>query len=156
MKTGEKRLLAVIILLFLIFYLSHKDLTARRAGGGERTGRSSQPVKGASPPEGAAKAVSGEKKIDLEGEVDFVSFLSDSDKQIPAAGDDPFRQSLSSGLKFEGLIWDEKGKPLALINGSIFGIGDKVGNYKIAEITSEKVVLKKGTKELVLKHGVEE
>lgn len=48
------------------------------------------------------------------------------------------------GLTIEGVFWDEK-KPMAIINGSIVGEGDRVGGVDIVKIYKKSIQVKKGS-----------
>lgn len=56
------------------------------------------------------------------------------------------------GLILEGIMWDKE-KPLAIINGQIVKIGDKVSQNTVVDIKQDKVILDDGTKEFELKLG---
>ncbi len=55
-----------------------------------------------------------------------------------------------SGLSLKGIIWDLN-RPSAVINGQAFGIGDVIGDYKVAQITQDCVILESKTTRLELK-----
>jgi type II secretory pathway component PulC len=55
-----------------------------------------------------------------------------------------------SGLSLKGIIWDIN-RPSAVINGQAFGIGDVIGDYKVAQITQDRVILESKTTRLELK-----
>jgi type II secretory pathway component PulC len=55
-----------------------------------------------------------------------------------------------SGLSLKGIIWDLN-RPSAVINGQTFGIGDVIGDYKVAQITQDRVILESKTTRLELK-----
>lgn len=44
------------------------------------------------------------------------------------------------GIVLSGIIWDDK-RPLAIINGQLTAVGDKVNLTKVAEISRKEVVL---------------
>jgi len=45
---------------------------------------------------------------------------------------------------------------MALINGRVVGVGDIIGDFSVIQILTDKVVLKKGNKEFVLKFKKED
>jgi hypothetical protein len=54
-------------------------------------------------------------------------------------------------LQLEGILWDEGGNSLAIINNQILAKGETIGAFKIIEITKVKVVLSKDNKKSILK-----
>lgn len=48
-------------------------------------------------------------------------------------------EEVLSGVKLEGIIWDEK-KPLAVINDKVVAAGDEVGGAKVIEIKQHEVL----------------
>lgn len=54
------------------------------------------------------------------------------------------------GLDLDGIIWDEK-NPLAIINGRIVKINDKVGDKLVVDIKRDRVILSDGVNNLELK-----
>ena len=50
----------------------------------------------------------------------------------------------SGELTLNGISWD-KDHPVAIINGAIRGIGDKVGGKRIVDIKEDRVILTDGT-----------
>jgi len=69
-------------------------------------------------------------------------------------GRNPFAPGSISGpasnLTLNGIIWDSA-KPKAMINNSTVSEGDKIGGYTVKNIESDKVILRDGEEELVLK-----
>ena len=51
------------------------------------------------------------------------------------------------GVLLEGILLDEN-KPMAIINGKILGVGDKIGEITIVEITSNEVVFRYNDKDI--------
>ena len=49
----------------------------------------------------------------------------------------------ASGLAIEGIIYDKNGRCFALVNGSVVGIGDMVGDYQVLKIRDNKVIFVK-------------
>ena len=49
-----------------------------------------------------------------------------------------------------GILWDPTGTSIALINDTEAKVGDKVGDYQVAEIRKDAVVLRNGGEPLVL------
>ena len=68
---------------------------------------------------------------------------------------DPFTHNLTHSavvteeLRLEGIVWDNQ-SPKAMINDKIIGVGEKVGNYTVLEITPGSVTLTNGVKEAKL------
>ena len=49
--------------------------------------------------------------------------------------------SLTSGsLSLEGIIYDKNGRSFAIVNATVVGIGDSVGDYQVLKIYSNKVI----------------
>ncbi len=61
-----------------------------------------------------------------------------------------------SDMNLEGIIYDQNGNSLAIINGSILKIGDKIGNYTVTKIEKRKVMLLGNTEESTLELKQEE
>ncbi len=61
-------------------------------------------------------------------------------------------------VRLEGLIYDENGSSLAIINGAVAGVGDSVRGYRVIKIAENKVTLMKDgeLKELLLQKKKEE
>ncbi len=57
---------------------------------------------------------------------------------------------LASDMNLEGIIFDKSGKSLAIINGKVLKVGDKIGNYNILKIEKQKVTLEFNAEEVVL------
>lgn len=57
---------------------------------------------------------------------------------------------LASDMNLEGIIYDPRGKSLAIINGTVLKIGDTIGNYSIIEIEKNKVTLSWGNEKIIL------
>lgn len=49
------------------------------------------------------------------------------------------KEKTQADLSVEGIIFDKQGRSYAIVNGSIFGIGDTVQDYKILKIQDKKV-----------------
>ncbi|MFA5320729.1 MAG: hypothetical protein WBE75_00195 [Candidatus Omnitrophota bacterium] len=61
-------------------------------------------------------------------------------------------------IRLEGLIYDENGSSLAIVNGAVARIGDTVRGYRVIKIEENKVVLMKDgeLKEIPLQKKKEE
>ncbi|MDD3983415.1 MAG: hypothetical protein WC583_05920 [Candidatus Omnitrophota bacterium] len=61
-------------------------------------------------------------------------------------------------VRLEGLIYDDNGPSLAVLNGAVAGVGDSVRGYRVIKITENKVTLMKDgeLKELPLQKKKEE
>ncbi len=46
----------------------------------------------------------------------------------------------SGGIAIEGIIYDKLGRCFAIVNASVVGIGDTVGDYQVLKIFENKVV----------------
>jgi len=53
-------------------------------------------------------------------------------------------------FKLDGVVWDKQ-SPKAIVSGMIVGVGEKVGEYTIVDITPDSVILSDGIKEIELK-----
>jgi len=53
-------------------------------------------------------------------------------------------------LSLEGVIYDPKGKSLAIINGKVFKIGSQIAGYTLFKVEESRVFLTKDSKEFVL------
>jgi len=51
------------------------------------------------------------------------------------------RRSEDSDMRLEGIIFDESGESLAIINGRVVKVQDEVGGYTILKIEKDKVFL---------------
>jgi hypothetical protein len=49
------------------------------------------------------------------------------------------KEQAQQDLLVEGIIYDKQGRSYAIVNGSIFGIGDSVGDYQVLKIQDKKV-----------------
>lgn len=61
----------------------------------------------------------------------------------------------ASEMNLEGIIFDKSGKSLAIINGQVLKISDKIGNYTVSSIEKQKVTLQ-GDEEIILELKREE
>ena len=70
-------------------------------------------------------------------------------------GRDPFsrRRALLGGGEFisdfrlEGILWDDKANPTAIVNGKIVKEGDKIDSAKIVQIQKDSVIINDGSKD---------
>jgi len=46
----------------------------------------------------------------------------------------------SGGLTIEGIIYDKLGRSFAIVNATVVGIGDTVGDYQVLKIYENKVI----------------
>ncbi len=44
------------------------------------------------------------------------------------------------GLGIEGIIYDKFGRSFAIVNGTVVGVGDLVGDYQVLKIQERKVI----------------
>lgn len=58
----------------------------------------------------------------------------------------------SKGLILDGIVWDKK-SPVAIINGNMVGIGDKVQENTVVDIKQDRVILNDGTGNFELMPG---
>jgi hypothetical protein len=63
---------------------------------------------------------------------------------------------LISDMVLEGIIFDPKGKSLAIINGRVVKLNEQIGLYMVIEIRENKVVLVKNQERFVLEIKKEE
>jgi hypothetical protein len=52
------------------------------------------------------------------------------------------------GLSVEGIIYDKFGRSFAIVNTSVVGIGDLVGDYQVLKIQENKVIFIKDSEPL--------
>ena len=67
-------------------------------------------------------------------------------------------QNSSGGLSIEGIIYDKFGRCFAIVNSTVVGIGDSVGDYQVLKILEDKVIFIKDGEPLeveLTKKGVE-
>ena len=80
-------------------------------------------------------------------------------------GRDPFRPLITDDGKLvqgfdgislediylEGIIWDPQGDSIAMINGMILRRGDRIGDFEIIKIEKDRITLKSGNEQRLLK-----
>ena len=49
------------------------------------------------------------------------------------------KEQTQQDLLVEGIIYDKQGRSYAIVNGSILGIGDSIGDYQVLKIQDKKV-----------------
>ncbi|MCK9572415.1 MAG: general secretion pathway protein GspB [Candidatus Omnitrophica bacterium] len=59
--------------------------------------------------------------------------------KLDKAEDDP--ASGSGGVSLEGIIYDKHGRSFAIVNATVVGIGDIVGDYRVLKIQENRVIL---------------
>lgn len=59
-------------------------------------------------------------------------------------------------LSIEGIIYDKRGRSFVLINGTVAGIGDVVGDYQVLKIEDNKVIFIKEGQPLEIEFNKEE
>jgi len=109
-----------------------------------------------------AKPKAAGKKL-LDTELDIGRKTTSSERIVPIErrakktrfkswGKSPFVSGSQGqrGLMLSGIVW-HKTKPKAIISSEVVGLGDRVGNYIVKEITQDKVVLTDGSKDYELK-----
>jgi len=47
----------------------------------------------------------------------------------------------SRGVSLEGIIYDKHGRSFAIVNATVVGIGDIVGDYRVLKIQENRVIL---------------
>ena len=62
----------------------------------------------------------------------------------------------NGNLALEGIVWDEKGDSVAIINGAVVQQGGKVGAYQVKAIQKTSVLLESGEGKIVLRMPAEE
>lgn len=50
------------------------------------------------------------------------------------------KEEPTGDLRIEGIIYDKHGRSFAVVNSSVVGIGDTVGDYQILKIEENKVI----------------
>ena len=63
----------------------------------------------------------------------------------------PEKELLTSDMKLEGIITDKTGNNVAIINGNVVKVNDKIGSFVITSIQPDAVILIKGEERVVLK-----
>jgi len=123
-------------------------------------------------PGGKAGNMRRQKRVFLLIGICFVLADTFSGKVFAAKKRDPFiplvtpegriiQPAVSYGdedVRLEGLIYDENGSSLAIVNGAVARIGDTVRGYRVIKIEKDKVVLMKDgeLKEIPLQKKKEE
>lgn len=59
-------------------------------------------------------------------------------------------------LNLEGIVWSGKGDSYAIISGSVVGVGDLLGDYKVKAIEKNRVIMGRGGEESVINLRSEE
>ncbi len=54
-------------------------------------------------------------------------------------------------LALQGVIAGTNGENLAIVNGRVLKLNDKIGDFQVTEINNDYIILKKGEQELLLK-----
>lgn len=62
----------------------------------------------------------------------------------------PKKAKIAEKLALGGIMWSEK-DPKAVIGSEMVSRGDVVGGYKVVEIKKDRVILKDGAEEIILK-----
>jgi hypothetical protein len=70
--------------------------------------------------------------------------------------DNATTSSSSDNMALEGIVYEDGGGSVAMINGTIVKVGDAIGSYVVQEIAPHKVILKKGEESLSLELPSEE
>mgnify|MGYP001602252504 CR=1 FL=1 len=50
------------------------------------------------------------------------------------------KEEAKGDLSIEGIIYDKYGRSLAIVNGSVSGVGDAVGGYQVLKVEENKVI----------------
>ena len=61
---------------------------------------------------------------------------------------DKQNEASSGGLSIEGIIYDKSGRSFAIVNSTVVGIGDSVGDYHVLRILENKVIFIKNGESL--------
>ncbi|MCM8782883.1 MAG: hypothetical protein NC909_00575 [Candidatus Omnitrophica bacterium] len=80
----------------------------------------------------------------------FISLVTEDGRLLT------FKEKKSDELSLDGILYDPYGRASAMINAEIVQIGDWIGGYQVYKIESDKVILLKEGKELILKLEKEE
>ena len=87
---------------------------------------------------------------DSKGKRDpFVPLVRDG--RIVDVGSGSLAPGSSSTLMLAGVVWDPGGRSIALINDTEVMVGDTIGEYKVAEIRRDSVVLVRNGESVVLR-----
>jgi hypothetical protein len=66
------------------------------------------------------------------------------------------KQEGVEGLRIEGIIYDKHGLSYTIVNSEVVKVGDKVGDYQVLKIESNKVIFIKDAKPLEIELKKEE
>ena len=114
------------------------------------------PSKTRRPPQVRGSDIQSERKVSMT-EKPILAQRVTKRTNYTSWGRNPFTlQKTSSmtvkGLILDGIMWDKE-KPMAIINGEIVKIGDRIGDNIVVEIKQDSVILSDGTKDFELQIG---
>ncbi len=66
------------------------------------------------------------------------------------AADSAFGNTVSSGVRIEGIIYDPIGRSMAILNGKSYQVGDAVGEARVVKIQKDHVVISAAGEEKTL------
>ncbi|MFA5004864.1 MAG: hypothetical protein WC561_01900 [Candidatus Omnitrophota bacterium] len=71
----------------------------------------------------------------------FIPLVSSEGRLLKLDKREAFRGASATGaLSLEGIIYDKFGRSFAIVNASVVGIGDSVGDYQVLKIYANKVI----------------
>ena len=98
---------------------------------------------------------SGPFRYDARGRRDpFLPLIRDG-QLVDIRGDGSSESGPTSTPVLYGILWDPGGASIALINGVEAKVGDRIDDYKVAEIRRDAVVLTNGGEPVVLQIAFE-
>lgn len=142
----KKEQVEIVITSFLIIILLFAVFNALK-GGKKRTPEAGSAEKGiAGQAQPGVHAVPTEVSFkDLASRVENIKWFRDPFTLKPA-----YLLGRAGELKLDGIVWDKQ-NPKAMIGGVIVGVGEKVGEYTIINITPQSVILTDGVTEIQLR-----
>jgi len=91
------------------------------------------------------------KKIDPSDMEELIRGVGREDPFLPSERKTYMRSKYGLGFRLEGITIDSDGRPMAIINDEIVGVGDMIADGEVVKIEKEKVTVKIGKKEYNLR-----
>ena len=91
------------------------------------------------------------KKIDLSNIEELIRGVGREDPFLPSERKTYTRSKYSLEFRLEGITIDSDGRPMAIINDKIVGVGDMIADGEVVKIGKEKVTVKVGKKKYNLR-----
>ena len=134
--TRQKATLVLVPILFVVLIVVFIRVIAPPV-------RGTQPLNPQNP---ANTAAASETKIDWKIPEPYPATLRDPMKEVKQVVTDTTTTPDTTGeFIVKGTIWDDE-NPLAIINGQVLGVGEKIGGATIVEINKDNVVFEKDGK----------